>query len=371
MTTSERDLLRGCKRVVVKIGSQLVAEGADKLMSAISDDVATLQNKGIEVIIVSSGAIALGREKLSFPERPKELPQLQATASVGQNILVQQWETAFSKHGMVIGQFLLTHDDLSSRKRFISARRALRALLSFDAVPIVNENDSVGVEEITFGDNDLLAALLCNVVSADALLILTDVDGLHDAPPEQGGKRIPKVVDFETEALPFAGHTKAEGVGTGGMLSKVQAARIATKAGVPTVVFSGRENSPIQKALSGNDIGTVFLPREGPLSSKKHWLAYGTKPLGYLSIDDGALRAVRSKGSSLLPAGIKKVKGSFGLGDIVGLRDSNDTEIARGLAGYSSADIEKIAGHQTSEIESILGYKYLDAVIHRDDLALI
>jgi len=369
--SGERDLLAAARRVVVKIGSRLLAEHPASRPATIADQVTELRRRGVEVVIVSSGAIALGVRRLRLPGRPTELPALQAAAAVGQNQLMQHWEHAFAAHDLAIGQVLLTHDDLGDRRRFLSARLTLRALLDRGVVPIINENDTVATEEIKFGDNDQLAALVVNLVSADALVMLTDVEGVRDA----AGVRMPIVRDIEREAAPVAGGSTS-GVGSGGMASKVGSARIVTRTGVPAVVAPGREPDVLVRVLAGADVGTLFVPPVragglGVLSSRKHWIAYGAKPVGRLVVDDGAARALRDGGKSLLPAGITAVDGEFDLGDTVSVVTASGAELARGLVAYSAHDLRKISGLQSAGIEARLGYKSIDEAIHRDDLVIL
>jgi glutamate 5-kinase len=364
-TAPERIALCQAKRVVVKIGSRLLAESPASRPAAIGDQVVELRRRGVEVIIVSSGAIALGLKRLGLTRRPHEIPGLQAAAAVGQSLLMQHWEHAFAVHDIAIGQVLLTHDDLGDRRRFLSARLTLRALLDQQVVPIINENDTVATEEIKFGDNDQLAALVCNLVSADALVILTDVEGVRDA----NGVRMPIVRDIEREAAPVAGGSTSE-VGSGGMASKVSSARIVTRTGVPAIVAPGREQNAIVHVLGGLDVGTLFVPSASVLSSRKHWIAYGAKPEGKLTIDDGAARALTTGGKSLLPAGITEVQGGFELGDTVSVI-ANGVEIARGLVAYPADDLRRISGLQSAAIEARLGYKSIDEAIHRDDLVIL
>jgi glutamate 5-kinase len=364
----EREALTGCRRVVVKIGSRLLADGPMSRPATIADQIATLRARTIEVVVVSSGAIALGVKRLGMAARPTELPALQAAAAVGQSRLMQHWEAAFGVHGVAIGQVLLTHDDLGDRRRFLSARQTLRSLLDHDAVPIINENDTVATEEIKFGDNDQLAALVCNLISADALVILTDVEGVRGA----DGVRMPIVHDIEREAAPVAGGSTS-GVGSGGMASKVGSARIVTRTGVPAIVAPGREQDVLLRVLAGDDIGTLFVPPRGAatLSARKHWIAYGAKPTGKLVVDEGAVRAMKQGGKSLLPAGITAVEGEFDLGDTVAVATADGTELARGLVAYPAAELRKILGLQSTAIEATLGYKSTDEAIHRDDLVIL
>ncbi len=366
MSSDERALLREARRVVVKIGSRLLAESPAGRPAAIADQVALLAARGVEVIVVSSGAIAMGVKALRLASRPHDLPGLQAAAAVGQSRLMQHWEHAFAPHDRLIGQVLLTHDDLGDRGRFLSARLTLRALLDRQVVPIINENDTVAVEEIKFGDNDQLAALVTSLVSADALVILTDVDGVWD----QHGVRIPIVRDLEREAAPVAGDSRGDGVGSGGMASKVKSARMAIRLGVPCVIAPGRAPNVLLDVLGGADVGTLFLA-SGAVSRRKHWIAYGAKPAGRVTIDDGARRALTDAGRSLLPKGITAIDGEFGAGDTVSVVAVDGTEVARGLAAYGAADLRRIRGLHSTDIEATLGYRTLDEAIHRDDLALL
>ena len=362
-----RALLDRCKRVVVKIGSRLVADAPASRPAHLADQVALLRQRGVEIAIVSSGAIALGMRRLKLTKRPDELPALQAAAAVGQSRLMQHWEHAFAAHELVIGQVLVTHDDMGDRRRFLSARLTLRALLDHGVVPIINENDTVANDEIKFGDNDQLAALVTNLISADALVILTDVEGVRDA----SGVRMPVVRDIEREAAPVAGPSTS-GLGSGGMASKVGSARIATRTGVPCVIAPGREPDVLVRVLSGHDVGTLFVPSSA-LSRRKHWIAFGAKPGGAVVIDPGAATAITHGGKSLLPAGIVAVTGDFEVGDTVSVMGSGSErrEIARGLVAYPSGELRKIQGLQSVAIEATLGYKSTDEAIHRDDLVIL
>jgi glutamate 5-kinase len=367
---TERASLVNARRVVVKLGSRLLAESPASRPAAIADQVVELRRRGVEVVIVSSGAIALGMRRLGLAARPHELPALQAAAAVGQSRLMQHWEHAFAPHDVLIGQVLLTHDDLGDRRRFLSARLTLRALLDQKVVPIINENDTVAVEEIKFGDNDQLAALVSSLVSADALIILTDVDGVWD----EHGKRIPVVRDVEREAAPVAGKSRTDGVGSGGMASKVQSAKMVTRLGIPAVVAPGRDPRILCDVLAGADRGTVFLPgtaANARVSRRKHWIAYGPKPTGRIVVDDGARRALVEAGKSLLPRGITAVEGEFDAGETVSVIAADGTELARGLAAYDAAALRRIRGLHSSDFEATLGYRSLDEAIHRDDLVLL
>jgi glutamate 5-kinase len=362
---SDRSILTTAKRVVVKCGSRLIAEAPASRPATIADQVAELRKRGVEVVIVSSGAIALGIGRLKLAARPTELPGLQAAAAVGQSRLMQHWEHAFSAHGLEIGQVLLTHDDLGDRRRFLSARLTLRALLDHGCVPIINENDTVATEEIKFGDNDQLAALVCNLVSADALIILTDVEGVRDAK----GVRMPIVRDIDREAAPVA-TGPSSGVGSGGMASKVGSARIVTRSGIPAVVAPGREADVLLRVLAGADVGTLFVPPKRELSARKHWIAYGSKPNGTVVVDAGAANAIAVNHKSLLPAGITEITGDFEAGDTISISHAGK-ELARGLVAYSADDLRKIRGLKSSAVEAALGVKSAEEVVHRDDLVVV
>jgi glutamate 5-kinase len=363
----KRSPAASARRLVVKVGSRLIADSPAGRPAAIADEVWRLRESGREVVVVSSGAIALGMRVLGLSVRPRALPMQQAAAAVGQNRLMQNWEHGFAAHGIRIAQVLLTHDDMADRRRFLNARHSLRSLVDAGVIPIVNENDTVAVEEIKYGDNDLLAALVCNLITADLLVMLTDVDGLL----AQDGGRIAVVRDIDREAAPLAGATEHGGVGSGGMASKVQAAKAAARHGVASAVANGTQAGILARLLAGEDVGTLFLPSEERFSSRKHWIAYSSKPTGRIVVDSGAYAALTSKKKSLLPAGILEVVGGFGLGDVVSLVTAEGTEFARGLVGYSADDLRRIRGLQTTDIEPTLGYKYLDEAIHRDDLVLL
>jgi glutamate 5-kinase len=365
--STERAQLAAARRVVVKIGSRLLAESPAGRPAALADQIVALRTRDVETVVVSSGAIALGVRALGLQRRPAELPALQAAAAAGQSRLMQHWEHAFAVHGIVIGQVLLTHDDLGDRRRFLSARLTLRALLDLGAVPIINENDTVATEEIKFGDNDQLAALVCNLVSADALIILTDVDGVRDT----AGARLPIVRDLDREAAPVAGAPTGDGVGSGGMASKVASARIVLRTGIPAVVAPGRLPTVLTDLLSGADVGTLFAPGADALSARKHWIAYGARPAGRLVIDDGAARAVTGAGKSLLPAGITAVDGEFAAGETVSVVAADGRELARGLVAYDAEDLRKIRGLQSADFEATLGYRGSGEAIHRDDLVIL
>jgi glutamate 5-kinase len=362
--------LGAARRVVIKIGSRLIAEDSDGNTALLAAEARALRARGVDVVIVTSGAIALGWRRLGLDEKPRTIPGLQAAAAVGQGRLMHAWERALAAESLVAGQVLLTHDDVRNRRRYLNARLAFAELLRAGAVPVVNENDTVSVDEIKFGDNDRLAALCTSLVEADALVILTDVDGLFDGDPARGAKLIPEVRDIDKEAVSVAGGS-VSGVGTGGMASKVEAARIAGRFGVVTLVASGRRARPVTSLLAGEDAGTVFWPSVTRLQSRKHWIAYALKPAGSLVVDAGARRALVDGKKSLLPSGIKRVGGRFGAGDPVSVVDESGVEFARGLCAFDADEVERIAGRRSSELAALLGYLPAEEVIHRDDLVLL
>ncbi|HEX4459094.1 MAG TPA: glutamate 5-kinase [Polyangia bacterium] len=362
--------LRAVERVVIKIGSRLLAEDIDTRVGGLAAEAKLLRDRGVDVVIVTSGAIALGWRRLGYPDKPRTIPALQASAAVGQGHLIHAWQRALAAHGLAAGQLLLTHDDVRNRRRYLNARLAFAELLRTGAVPVVNENDTVSVDEIKFGDNDRLAALCTSLVEADALVILTDVDGLYDGDPAGGARLIPEVRDIDREAVAVAGGSVG-GFGTGGMASKVQAAKIAGRFGVVTVVAGGRRERPVSSILDGDDSGTVFWPSVSRLQSRKHWIAYALKPAGTLVVDSGARRALVDGKKSLLPSGVRRVDGKFGAGDPVRVLDESGVEFARGLCAFDADEVERIAGKRSSEIAAVLGYASVEEVIHRDDLVLL
>lgn len=371
MKDLRKNYTKKAKRIVVKVGSAVVASGvgAGGIFARLAAEIDEIRRTGRDVVIVSSGAIALGMEKLGLKSRPISIPERQAVAAVGQGSLMSRYESAFSERGLRVAQVLLTHDDLGNRKRFLNARNTLLTLLGFGIVPIVNENDTVAVEEIKFGDNDELSALTTNLMEADLLVILSDIDGLYDKDPkkEPGASKIPLVEDVDGLRLdafaPSAGR-----LGTGGIRSKIEAARKASHFGAATVIANGNIPGILTGILGGEDHGTLFLPREDRLTSKKHWIAFSARPSGRLLVDDGAKEAVITRGKSLLPSGIKDVDGAFDAGEVVRCVDMNGVEFARGVSNYSSSEITRIKGLKTKEVEAALGYKVYDEVIHRDNL---
>ncbi len=374
-----KKIVGNARRIVIKIGSSVLAGRVDDgefitkpFFSQITAEVKKLREEGKEVVIVSSGALAFGMRIVGFTERPKTIPEMQAASAVGQSFLIDSYRGHFENAGANVAQILLTHDDLSDRNRFLNARNTLMALLDMGVVPIINENDTVAVEEIKFGDNDALAALTTNLVEADLLILLTDVEGLFDKNPHRfkDAKRIDFVEDVNKLDIDSM-CTQSTRFGTGGIVSKVEAARKAAHFGTATVVASGFEKDIIGKILAGDNVGTFFLPREDKKTSKKHWIAFSTRPKGKLVLDDGAVGALISDGKSLLPSGITAVEGEFRSGEAVELSGIDGVVIARGITNYDSREIGLIKGRKSGEIEEILGYKVYDEVIHRDNLSSV
>ncbi|RMG20262.1 MAG: glutamate 5-kinase [Deltaproteobacteria bacterium] len=369
-------LSRGAvKRVVVKVGSGVLAEGGTfdgRVLGRLAGEMAAARARHVQVILVSSGAVALGVEALGLKRRPGDLVGLQAAAAVGQARLVDRWSRAFARRGVRVAQVLLTHADLDHRGRYLNARHTLARLLRLGVLPIVNENDSVAVEEIRLGDNDLLASVVTGLVGADLLVLLTDVDGLYDADPaaHPGARRLERVSPDDPRLDAFAGGSRS-GLGTGGMATKVQAARRASALGVPTVIAAGRAPGVLEAALSGRPEGTLIeAAPEARLSARKSWLAHATKPRGRIEVDAGARAAIVERGKSLLPPGILAVEGTFREGDAVEIAEGGEV-FAIGLSVYDAKSVRRLIGARTREIEARLGYRLLDEVVHRDDLVVL
>ncbi|MCB9592174.1 MAG: glutamate 5-kinase [Sandaracinaceae bacterium] len=370
---TRRAELASARRIVVKVGSRSVVGASlhelghaeDARFEPLAAQLVGLREGGRSVVLVSSGAVALGRGRLGFSERPRSIAQLQACAAVGQSLLMRGWETAFGSRGVAAAQMLLSHADLEDRERYLNARGALAALLELGAVPVINENDTVAVDEIRFGDNDQLAAMVCTLADADLLVLLSDVEGLLDE-----GQRVPVVEDVDA-ARAMVAPRKGDDVGSGGMGSKLEAARRASRRGVPVVIADARDATVLARVLAGEDVGTLVVPSAAKLPSRKHWIAYTLRPRGDLILDEGAARAIREGGRSLLPAGVVGVRGAFSPGDAVVLRTLDGVEIGRGLTRYGTADAATLAGAKTDEIRARLGFHGGDELVHRDDLVLV
>lgn len=371
-----KEILKAVKRVVIKIGSRVLTDVGGALdmevIGRICDEIAQLRSRGMQVIVVSSGAIAAGRSELGLLDKPRTIPHKQAAAAVGQTRLMQAYEISLVPHELKTAQVLLTSEDLGSRQRFLNARATIDALLGFGIIPIINENDTVVVEEIKFGDNDNLSALVTNVAEAHLLLILTDIEGFYSADPntDPGAVLIPLITGVTREVERAAGGS-GSALGTGGMATKVAAAKKAGKNGIATIIVSGKRPGVIVSALQGDEVGTMFLPSETGINRRKHWIAYTLKPSGRIIVDDGARNALLKKGKSLLPSGLVRVEGRFERGACIRLCGLDGIEFARGLSDYSSSEADRLAGSKSLEIERILGYYYGDVIVHRDNMVLI
>jgi len=367
--------LEGCRRLVVKVGSGVIAhpQGGlrEEVVSGLALDLADLRNQGMEVILVSSGAVAAGIGVLGLQGRPKSIPAKQACAAVGQAHLIWAYERHFERWGQKVAQVLLTRDDLEHRRRYLNARNALFTILKMGVIPIINENDTVMVEEIKFGDNDNLSALVAMMAEADLLVILSTVEGLYTCDPSRGGASLLREVRSINGELGKCDVSGLSSVGTGGMASKVEAIKKVVASGIPAVIARGDEPRVLCRILEGEEVGTFFLPREERLVGRKMWIGYTLQPVGSLVIDDGAVEALVRRGKSLLPRGVLEVRGAFEMGDPVSCLDKDGREVARGLVNYSSPEIERIKGVHSSKIQEVLGYHHSDEVIHRDNLVVL
>ena len=371
-----KSVLAKSSRLVVKVGSSLVTNSGQGLdhaaLAAWAAQISALKAQGKEIVLVSSGAIAEGMQRLGWKKRPKAVHELQAAAAVGQMGLIQAYEACFKQHGTHAAQILLTHEDLADRKRYLNARSTLRTLLELNVIPIINENDTVVTDEIRFGDNDTLGALVANLIEADALIILTDQPGLYTADPRKNPD-----ATFVAEAR--AGDPQLEkmaggagtAVGTGGMLTKILAAKRAARSGAHTLIVSGREPEVLLRLAQGVAIGTQLIAEQPPIAARKQWLADHLQIRGRITLDEGAVRALCNEGKSLLPVGATAVSGDFERGELVACIDAQGQEIARGLANYSAADASRILRKGSHEIEHILGYIDDTELIHRDNLILL
>jgi len=366
--------LANAKRLIVKIGSALLVDEESggirrKWLDALADDVAALRERGTEVILVSSGAIAVGRRHLGLETGTLRLEEKQAAAATGQIRLAHAYQETLARHHITVAQILLTLDDTEERRRHLNARSTLNTLLRMGAVPVINENDTVATAEIRFGDNDRLAARVSAMISADTLVLLSDIDGLYTADPrkDKGATHIAEITEMTADIEAMAGEAPT-GYSSGGMVTKLAAARIAMSAGCRMAIADGRRMNPLQAILDGGTC-SWFLPASEPKTARKRWIAGSLKPTGTLVVDAGALAALKS-GRSLLPAGIIKVEGRFERGDSVIVADADGNEVARGLVAYSARDAKHIMGHKSREIADLLGYRGRDEMIHRDDLVL-
>lgn len=373
---SRRDQLGASRRWVVKIGSALLTNEGRGLAAASIDDwvaqMAALCEEGVELVLVSSGAVAEGMKRLGWSKRPSAVHELQAAAAVGQMGLVQAYEQRFARHGLKTAQILLTHDDLSNRMRYLNARSCLRSLVAHHVVPVINENDTVATDEIRFGDNDTLAALVANLVEADLLVILTDQDGMYTKDPRHNAdaELLREVAAEDARLDGMAGGT-AGSLGRGGMQTKLRAARLAARSGAATIIAPGKAAQVLTDIRHGLEVGTLFVPGNVPTAARKQWLAGHLQLRGRITLDDGAVRVLREAGKSLLPVGVKSVQGDFLRGEVVACIDLQGNEIARGLVNYSADEARRIIGLASDRIESVLGYVDEAELIHRDNLVLV
>jgi len=370
----KKEILMKVKRVIIKIGSAVLTgeDGLDlTIIEQLVDEIVQLRKKGCQVVIVTSGAIASGKHRMGIRGELKNMPEKQAAAAIGQGRLMRVYSNAFGKHGLFVAQILLTMSDLTDRKRFLNVRNTISTLMEWGVIAIINENDTVAVDEIKFGDNDNLAAMITNIVEAHLLINLTSTEGLYDKNPSKSEKaRLIPFVKEITEEIEAAATDETTSVGIGGMRSKVLAAKKVTAFGIPCIIAPGKKGGILQDIFAAKDIGTFFLPMGKHLNSRKHWIAFTLRSRGRLFLDEGAKKALIEQGKSLLPSGIVGVEGDFYIGDPVTCVDMEETPLAQGLVNYSAVEIRKIMGLKTTEVEKVLGYKDYDEVIHRDSMVL-
>jgi glutamate 5-kinase len=371
-----KTILRTGNKIVIKIGTNLLADKEKGInlewMNEIAKNIASLQRRGKQVVLVSSGAIGAGVAALKMKGSPKTIPEKQATAAIGQPLLMEAYENAFRIQECTIAQILLTKDDFTNRARYLNAKNTFSALLEKGVVPIINENDTVAVEEIKLGDNDNLSALVANLIEVDLLIILSDIDGLFSDDPTKNpdAELIPIVEKITPQLEKLAKSSKTE-LSTGGMITKIQAAKQCVSVGIAMIIANGKNPKALEEIFSGDFRGTLFLPAEKKLNVRKKWIGFVSHANGYIVVDDGAKNALLKKQKSLLPSGILEVHGEFKAHDTISVRDMEGTEIAKGVTGFSSTDLGKVKGKKTSELEKILNRKSCDEVIHRDNLVLI
>ncbi|MDD2510788.1 MAG: glutamate 5-kinase [Syntrophomonas sp.] len=368
-----RDKLNKCRRVVIKVGTSTLTYSNGQLnlqrIEQLVREMADLHNRDMEVLLVTSGAIGVGANRMGYKKVPKTMPEKQALAAVGQGALLHLYEKFFGEYGKTVAQVLLTRDDLDDRMRYLNATNALLAILAMDVIPIINENDTVVVDEIKFGDNDTLSALVAGIVNADLLLILSDVDGLYDCDPRTNKEAVLQhQVSEITSDMEEKSTSRGSSFSSGGMFTKLKAAQVCIAAGVPMVIANSDEDNVIRRVVGGEELGTFFIPREEKMHAREKWIAFGTVCQGKLLVDAGARQALLNRGKSLLPSGVTGVEGEFDRGTVVAVVEPDGREIARGLVNYAAREIALIAGKRSSEIEAILGEKDYDEVIHRNNL---
>lgn len=377
MCKQEREMLKNAKRVVVKVGTSTITYSNGKRnfsqIDRLARELSDLQNQGKEIILVTSGAVAVGVDRMGLPKKPDTIPGKQAAAAVGQGVLMHTYEKFFADYGQVVAQVLLTKTESIDRHRYTNSRNTFMELLKQRVIPIVNENDVVALDELKIGDNDNMSALVAGIVDADLVIILSDIDGLYTANPQTNpdAELVPLVTEITPEIEASAGGV-GSARGTGGMTTKIQAAKASTSSGINLVIASGTEKNAIPRILAGENIGTLFVSRENRLQFRKRWLAFGARIQGSIVVDAGCAEAIhKAGGCSVLPAGIVAVEGCFEPGSTISVKDSDGHELARGLSHYSSEELEKIKGCKSSEIEDIIGHKNYDEIIHRDDLVIL
>ena len=371
-----RENLAKARRIVVKVGTSTLTHSTGKLnylrIEKLVRELADLANQGKEIILVTSGAVGVGVDRLGLPEKPKTIPGKQAAAAVGQGILMHTYEKIFGEYGQIVAQVLLTREDSVNRKRYANSRNTLQTLLSMNVIPIINENDAVAVDELKIGDNDTLSAMVASIIEADLLVILSDVEGVYTGNPQTNpdAQLIPEITDITLEVEALAGGAGTSR-GTGGMYTKIQAAKIAVSSGVVMVIASGSCDGIIRDIVDGKNVGTIFWPKESRLQIRKRWLAFGARICGSVIVDRGCERALLTGGSSLLSAGVTQIEGDFAAGSTVKILTLEGREIARGMINYSSSEAQKIIGAHTHEIQDLLGAKPFDELIHRDNMVLL
>lgn len=371
-----RSNLAEAKRLVIKVGSSTLTHDTGKMnffrIEKLARELSDLVNQGKEIILVTSGAVSAGMDRLGCQEKPKTIPEKQAMAAVGQGILMHTYEKLFGEYGQTVAQVLLTREDSVKRKRYANSRNTLLTLLSMGVIPVINENDAVAVDELKIGDNDTLSAMVASIVDADVLIILSDIEGVYTDNPQKNpdAQLIEEINDITPEVEALSGEPGSVR-GTGGMYTKIQAAKIAVNSGVTMLIASGARDGAIRSILRGEPVGTIFVSKENRLHIRKRWLAFGARIHGSIWVDQGCSAALLSGGSSLLAAGIIKSEGDFEAGNTIRIMTVEGREIARGLSNYSGLEVEKIMGLHTNEIADILGYKPYDEVIHRDNMVLL
>lgn len=374
---ASREALKKAKRIVIKVGTSTITYANGKRnfsqIDRLAREISDLQNQGKEMILVTSGAVAVGVDRMGLPGKPKTIPGKQAAAAVGQGVLMHTYEKFFADYGQIVAQVLITKTEAIDRHRYTNTRNTFMELMRQRVIPIVNENDVVALDELKIGDNDNMSALVAGIVDADLVIILSDVDGLYTANPQTHPDAVivPEVAEITPEIEASAGGV-GSARGTGGMATKIQAAKAATSSGIHLVIASGTEKNAITRVLQGEELGTLFVSRENRLQFRKRWLAFGAKIAGSIVVDDGCAKAIRKAGGcSILPAGVFAVQGEFLPGSTVSVIDKDAHELARGLVHYSSDELELIKGCNSGEIANILGHKNFDEVIHRDDLVIL